>query len=96
MFLPNPCKCASRQVRDDELPVVARFFVNNCVSTDADGYLNMAFQADIEVITSREIKVSGALGLLSSKGQKVASVGRLSVYSHSLVYCAISEHLCQR
>lgn len=45
-----------------------------CFAAGPDGNLNMAFQGDIEVHTSREVKVSGAIGHLSSKNQKGASV----------------------
>eukprot|EP00474_Spongospora_subterranea_P008729 CRZ09187.1 hypothetical protein [Spongospora subterranea] len=58
---------------DSKSDVFAQSF-QMCFVQGADGYMNMAFQGEIEVITSRESKVSGAIGHLSSKNQKGTSV----------------------
>lgn len=46
---------------------------------DEDGQLRMAFNAELEVITSREFKVAGAIGTCASLNKKTASVAEMEL-----------------
>jgi protein transport protein SEC23 len=63
-------------------------------SKDAEGHLNMGFNANLEVLTTRELKVCGLIGPAVSLNKKSANVGETvsNLKKHFLpsASCAIS------